>query len=84
MGRRWSFFPFDLLHHDGEDLCARPLIERKERLGTLLANSAPSLHYSDHIVGQGLAFYGKACVMHVEGIVSKRIDAPYTPGDRGL
>jgi bifunctional non-homologous end joining protein LigD len=78
------FFLFDILHLDGEDLRSRPLIERKERLGTLLANSASSLHYSDHVVGQGLAFYEKACAMHVEGIVSKRIDAPYTPGNRRL
>jgi ATP-dependent DNA ligase len=60
------------------------LIERKERLRTLLANAAPCLHYSDHVVDQGSAFYDKACAMHVEGIVSKRIDAPYTPGNRGL
>ena len=78
------FFLFDLLHLDGEDLRHRPLIERKERLRTLLANAAPCLHISDHVVGQGPAFYEKACAMHVEGIVSKRIDAIYTPGNRGL
>jgi ATP-dependent DNA ligase len=78
------FFLFDLLYLDGEDLRPRPVIERKERLHTLLANAAPCLHYSDHIVGQGPAFYDKAGAMHVEGIVSKRIDAVYTPGNRGL
>jgi DNA ligase D-like protein (predicted ligase) len=78
------FFLFDLLYLDGEDLRGRPLIDRKERLRTLLANAAPCLHYSDHIVGQGSAFYDKAGAMHVEGIVSKRIDAIYTPGNRGL
>ena len=31
------FFLFDLLYLDGEDLTARPLIERKERLAGLLA-----------------------------------------------
>jgi ATP-dependent DNA ligase len=51
------FFLFDLLYIDGEDLRPWPLIERKERLGTLLANTAPSLHFSDHVVGQGPAFY---------------------------
>jgi DNA ligase D-like protein (predicted ligase) len=76
------FFLFDLLYLDGEDLRPRPLIERKQRLRALLANAAPCLHYSDHVVGQG--FYEKACAMHVEGIVSKGIDAPYTPGNRGL
>ena len=78
------FFLFDLLHFDGEDLRPGPVIERKDRLGRLLANAAPCLHYSDHIIGHGPAFYEKACAMRVEGIVSKRIDAPYTPGNRGL
>jgi bifunctional non-homologous end joining protein LigD len=78
------FFLFDLLHLDGDDLRPRPLIERKERLRTLLANAASSLHYSDHVAGQRPAFYEKACAMHVEGIVSRRIDAPYAPGNRGL
>jgi ATP-dependent DNA ligase len=78
------FFLFDLLYLDGEDFHPRPLIERKDRLSTLLADAAPCLHYSDHVIGQGPAFYDKACAMDVEGIVSKRIDAPYAPGDRGL
>jgi len=78
------FFLFDLLYLDGEDLRGRPLIERKERLSALLAPGAPSLHYSDHVIGQGPAFYEKACATHVEGIVSKRIGAPYAPGNRGL
>jgi ATP-dependent DNA ligase len=78
------FFLFDLLYLDGEDLRPWPLIERKERLSALLANPGPCLHYSDHVIGGGPAFYSKACAMHVEGIVSKRIDAPYTRGNRGL
>src|SRR5271169_1046583 len=57
------FFLFDLLHLDGDDLRPRPLIERKERLRTLLANATPCQHYSDHVVGQGPAFYEKACGM---------------------
>jgi bifunctional non-homologous end joining protein LigD len=78
------FFLFDVLYLDGQDLRLLPLIERKERLRTLLADAAPSLHYSAHVVGQGPEFYEKACAMRVEGIVSKRIDAPYAPGNRGL
>ena len=78
------FFLFDLLYLDGEEFRARPLIERKERLRTLLANAGPCLRYSDHVIGQGPAFYERACAMHVEGIVAKRVDAPYTPGNRGL
>ena len=37
------FFLFDLLYLDGEDLTARPLIERKERLAGLLAQAGSPL-----------------------------------------
>jgi len=46
--------------------------------------AAPRLHYSDHQIAHGRAFYDHACALKVEGIVSKRVDAPYTPGNRGL
>ena len=78
------FFLFDLLYLDGEDLTARPLIERKERLAGLLSQAGSPLQYSDHQIGLGPAFYEKACPLGVEGIVSKRADAPYAPGNRGL
>jgi len=78
------FFAFDLLYLDGEDLFPRPLIEGKTRLAALLANVGSPLHYSDHQVGHGRAFFEKACAMWVEGIVSKREHAPYVPGNRGL
>ena len=78
------FFLFDLLHLDGETLTARPLKERKVRLQTLLSGANASLRYSDHQIGRGPAFYEQACALKVEGIVSKRVDAPYAPGNRGL
>jgi DNA ligase D-like protein (predicted ligase) len=78
------FFLFDLLHLDGEDFRQRPLVERKDRLAALLANAPLSLHYSDHQLGHGRAFHEKACAMSLEGIVSKRADTAYAPGNRGL
>ncbi len=78
------FFLFDLLYLDGDDLGVRPLIERKARLAELLAKSGPPLLYSDHQIGHGRAFYEQACGLAVEGIVCKRADAPYAPGNRGL
>ena len=78
------FFLFDLLHLAGADLTARPLTERKARLAELLARASSSLQYSDHQIGLGPAFYEKACALSVEGIVSKRADAAYMPGNRGL
>src|SRR5271170_1321272 len=78
------FFLFDLLYLDGEDLTTQPMIERKARLAGLLSSTESPRQYSDHQIGLGPAFYEKACALSVEGIVSKRADAAYTPGNRGL
>jgi DNA ligase D-like protein (predicted ligase) len=78
------YFIFDLLHLDGDDVSIRPLIERKSRLAELLSSVAPPLHYSDYHRGQGPAFHEQACKLALEGIVSKRADAAYAPGNRGL
>jgi bifunctional non-homologous end joining protein LigD len=78
------YFIFDLLHRDGEDIAALPLIERKARLAALLSGVAPPLHYSDYHRGGGPAFHAQACKLELEGIVSKRADAAYAPGNRGI
>src|SRR5215813_1150276 len=78
------YFIFDLRHLDGENIAALPLIERKARLAALLSGVAPPLHYSDYHRGGGPAFHAQACKLELEGIVSKRADAAYTPGNRGI
>ena len=78
------FFLFDLLHLDGEATGARPLNERKERLRALLSQARSPLQYSDYQAGRGRDFYEHACALKLEGIISKRADAPYAPGNRGL
>jgi ATP-dependent DNA ligase len=75
---------FDLLHLDGEAISERPLAERKELLRALLTPASAPLQFSDHQIGRGRAFYEHACGLKLEGIVSKRADAPYAPGNRGL
>src|SRR5260370_9617604 len=69
------FFLFDLLYLDGEDLCARPLIERKERLAALLADGRSPLHYCDHHILHGREFHDKTLPMPLEGIGSQLPDA---------
>jgi DNA ligase D-like protein (predicted ligase) len=83
-GSALVFFLFDLLHLDGEVIAPMPVTERKERLRALLSGGGSPLHFSDHQMGRGRAFYDHACTLKVEGIVSKRVDAPYAPGNRGL
>jgi len=77
-------FLFDLLYVDGEAISDTPLHERKERLRDLLSNAGTPLQYSDHQIGRGPEFYARACESSLEGIISKRADAPYAPSDRGL
>ena len=75
---------FDLLRLEGVSLEALPLEERKARLQTLLAGSTSSrLRFADHVVGNGPGFYAEAERMGLEGIVSKRRNAPYSAGRRG-
>jgi bifunctional non-homologous end joining protein LigD len=73
------FFLFDLLYLDGETIESAPLIDRKARLQELLATVPPPLQYTDHQIGRGREFYARACELSLEGIVSKRTDAPYMP-----
>lgn len=80
---RLEFYAFDLLNIDGEDLTGLPLIERKERLGKLLEGSEGPIHYSDHIVGKGEALFEKFCGAGLEGVISKRADAPYVGSRAG-
>jgi bifunctional non-homologous end joining protein LigD len=76
------FFAFDLLFIEGDDLRDLTLRDRKARLKSLLARSkpAPSIRYVDHFEEAGDAVLRSACRMHLEGIVSKRLDAPYESG----
>jgi bifunctional non-homologous end joining protein LigD len=76
------FFAFDLLATTNEDLRPLPLAERKQRLHDLLeqANLDESIRYVAHFESTADTVLLSACKMHLEGIVSKRLDAPYTSG----
>ena len=78
---RLSYYVFDLLHLDGKDLRKLPLSERKDILHELVPNNGDGLvRYSDHFIDRGPEFFQNACHLSLEGIVSKRADAPYTSG----
>ncbi|AYV48813.1 DNA ligase D [Caulobacter flavus] len=74
------FFAFDLLFAGGEDLRTLPLRERKARLKALLGEDEPRLRYVDHFETAGDAVLLSACRLELEGIISKRLDAPYRSG----
>jgi bifunctional non-homologous end joining protein LigD len=75
-------YAFDLLHLDGYDLRAAPLKERKAALAKIIAahGNTSRIRYSDHIEGEGDAVFRAAGRLGLEGIVSKRLSAPYQSG----
>jgi len=78
----FAYYLFDLLELDGEDLRKQPLLARKKRLEKILAplrGKAP-LSFSEHIKGGGGDVFARACDLKLEGIISKRADAPYRSG----
>ncbi|MCA1408383.1 DNA ligase D [Ensifer sp. IC3342] len=78
---RLTFQAFDLLYLDGYDLRRVPLIERKRVLRKLIGTDAGAIAYVDHLdIDEGAQVYEHACMMGLEGIVSKRKAAPYRSG----
>ena len=83
-GDQLVYYVFDLLHLGSKDLRREPLRERKAKLADLLAtDSMPRIRLSEHIAGGGAAFFKQACKARLEGIMSKRADAPYRSGRGG-
>lgn len=77
------YYLFDLLNLEGEDLTGLPLVQRKERLEALLSSPPAGLTFSDHIRIEGGQVLASACSMKLEGVISKRADAPYRSGRTG-
>ncbi|QCB41742.1 DNA ligase D [Sphingomonas sp. PAMC26645] len=76
-GGDMTLFAFDLLALDGEDLTGLSNLDRKARLQPLIPENEDRLRYSDHVIGAGEQLFETMCREGLEGIVSKRADAPY-------
>ena len=74
---------FDLPSLGGQDLARTALEDRKALLGELLEGAPAVLAPSQHIVGHGAEVFAASKRQGMEGIVSKRLDAHYTPGRSG-
>jgi bifunctional non-homologous end joining protein LigD len=85
---RLLYYVFDLLYLNGYDLLGCTIEDRKRLLKQLLAGlagreTAGRVSYSEHITGDGAAFFRAACGFGLEGMVSKRAGSAYRPGVRG-
>ena len=74
------FFAFDLLHGEGRDLTEQSLEDRKTQLKALLPTDGERIRYVEHFKSGGEAVLQSACRMSLEGVISKKLDAPYRSG----
>jgi bifunctional non-homologous end joining protein LigD len=72
---------FDLMFHDGEDLRGLTLLERKERLKSILPRHK-LIEFSRHRKATGTKFFEEAEHKGLEGIMAKRADSRYLSGGR--
>ncbi len=77
-GQNLTYIIFDLLALDGKDLRGRRLIDRKEKLETLMKDAPKHLHYSRHVRGSGKESLAAACEAGMEGIIGKKADSIYS------
>jgi bifunctional non-homologous end joining protein LigD len=86
-GRRVSsdtvLYAFDLLYLDGHDLSMLSLKERRMLLDPLLENAQGAIRLSEMFDTDGATLFARACEFELEGIVAKRLDAPYRSGRGG-
>jgi DNA ligase D-like protein (predicted ligase) len=74
------YYAFDLLHLHGEDLTSLPLAARREKLATLVRGAGILL--SETLDGTAQDVIAAVRSLGLEGIVAKRKDSRYVPGDR--
>ncbi|MCG0239441.1 MAG: non-homologous end-joining DNA ligase [Firmicutes bacterium] len=72
---------FDLLAADGEEYLQNPLATRQERLRAILTPGPAAIPIESFPDG-GPALFQAACQQELEGVVCKRLDSPYRPGEK--
>jgi bifunctional non-homologous end joining protein LigD len=79
--RPLHYMVFDIIYFDGKRLFKVALEDRKRLLRNIVRD-ADILKYSEHVLGQGKAFFKAAQEKRLEGIVAKLRESPYQPGVR--
>ncbi|RYY43621.1 MAG: DNA ligase D, partial [Chitinophagaceae bacterium] len=75
------FYVFDLLYHNGKDLCNTPLTERRKLLREVISETN-SLRVSKTFEGSGDEAFAFAASLGLEGVIAKKADSLYLPGKR--
>ena len=75
-----TYFAFDCLMLNGNDLRNEPLISRKAVLEGILLKDSPLIRYTVHVVGDGKQLFSTVEKLGLEGIVGKKANSPYVGG----
>ncbi|ALM76177.1 ATP-dependent DNA ligase [Thermococcus barophilus] len=77
---------FDVLYVDGENLIDTPFIERRKKLESIV-EANQWIKVAENLITkspeEAEEFYHKALDMGHEGLMAKRLDSVYEPGNRG-
>ena len=81
-----SFVAWDLLALGDDDLRNAPLALRRERLEQVLAGATPPVHLSPATRDRALAadWFRRFEGAGLDGVMAKRLDAPYRAGERTM
>ena len=82
-----KFFAFDLLYADGEDYTPKLFSERREKLKKIIKKNSviePSELFITDRHEDITKYFEDAIARGLEGVVAKRLDAPYAAGGRNF
>jgi bifunctional non-homologous end joining protein LigD len=75
------YYVFDLVWLNGYDFTNVPLFTRKEILRTLIPKTG-IIKFSESFIHSGIEFFKSAKKIGLEGIMAKKSDSFYSPGER--
>jgi DNA ligase-1 len=82
-----KFFVFDLLYLDGVDYTEKPFSERRKKLESIIKKNEvvePSEMFVTDDPSRIFKYFESAIERGLEGVVAKRLDAPYSAGARNF
>lgn len=75
------FYAFDVLHLNGKDLTSEPLTRRRPRLREIVGQNA-TLRLLQELPGSTAEIVKAVRAAGLEGVIAKRRDSTYQPGER--
>jgi bifunctional non-homologous end joining protein LigD len=80
-GHQMVFYAFDVVHLEGQDLTGEPLTARRARLRAIIESDSV-LRLSRELPGTAAEVIKAVRVAGLEGVIAKRKDSTYQPGER--